>query len=252
MPRESTLPAPDRPARGRPGAPVLRPVGPPAAASVEDAIYARVFDSVMSQRLPPGTKLPEQALCVLFAVSRSVVRKVLQRLAHDHIVELRPNKGAVVASPTPEETRQIFEARRALESAVVALATRNARPEDIADLRTRMTREQEAVHRFDQPAWTRLATSFHLRLAELAGNPILERYLAELLSRSSLIVSLYEAPGHACCEHEEHEAVVECIARGDAARATTLMCEHLSTLEQNIRLRQHGIVPDLKEMLGLG
>ena len=63
---------------------------------VEQRIYDSVFDSVMGQRLPPGTKLPEAALCELFGVTRSVVRRVLQRLAHDHIVELRPNKGAVV------------------------------------------------------------------------------------------------------------------------------------------------------------
>ena len=84
-----------------------------------ERIYRAVFDSVMSQRLTPGTKLPEASLCELFGVSRSVVRKVLQRLAHDHIVQLRPNRGAIVAVPTPEETRQIFEARRALEAAIV-------------------------------------------------------------------------------------------------------------------------------------
>ena len=55
----------------------------------------------MSQRLAPGTKLPEATLCELFGVGRSVVRKVLQKLAHDHIVQLRPNRGAIVAVPTP-------------------------------------------------------------------------------------------------------------------------------------------------------
>ncbi len=55
-------------------------------ADVEARIYRAVFESVMSQRLKPGTKLPEAPLCELFGVSRSVVRKVLQKLAHDHIV----------------------------------------------------------------------------------------------------------------------------------------------------------------------
>ena len=44
---------------------------------VETRIYRAVFDSVMSQRLTPGTKLTEASLCSLFGVSRSVVRKVL-------------------------------------------------------------------------------------------------------------------------------------------------------------------------------
>lgn len=219
--------------------------------NVEQRIYDAVFTSVMGQRLPPGTKLPEAALCELFGVTRSVVRKVLQRLAHDHIVELRPNKGAVVASPTPEETRQIFEARRGLEGVIVRLAAQNAQPADVRDLRERMRREHEAMHRFDQPAWSRLASSFHLRLAQLARNPILERYLTELLSRCSLIVAVYEPPGNASCEHDEHEALVDCIARGDGDGAARLMEQHLLALERNVQLRKEGAEPSLASMLGL-
>lgn len=221
------------------------------AGNVEQRLYDAVFSSVMGQRLPPGTKLPEASLCELFGVTRSVVRKVLQRLAHDHIVELRPNKGAVVATPTPEETRQIFEARRGIEGLIVRLAAQHASADDIADLRARMAREHEAMHRYDQPAWSRLASSFHLRLAQLARNPILERWLAELVSRCSLIVALYEPPGNACCEHEEHAALVDCIARGDGDEAARLMEQHLLALERNIRLQRDTGGPSLAAMLGL-
>jgi DNA-binding GntR family transcriptional regulator len=229
-------------------APALQAV---SAGNVEQRIYDAVFSSVMGQRLPPGTKLPEASLCELFGVTRSVVRKVLQRLAHDHIVELRPNKGAVVATPTPEETRQIFEARRGIEGLIVRLAAQHASADDIADLRARMAREHEAMHRYDQPAWSRLASSFHLRLAQLARNPILERWLAELVSRCSLIVALYEPPGNACCEHEEHAALVDCIARGDGDEAARLMEQHLLALERNIRLQRDTGGPSLAAMLGL-
>jgi DNA-binding GntR family transcriptional regulator len=254
MPRAS--PSPRRPAEkpARPARATSEPVAvvaPAAAADVEQRIYDSVFEGVMGQRLPPGTKLPEQALCELFQASRSVVRKVLQRLAHDHIVELRPNKGATVASPTPEETRQIFEARRAVEAAIVRLAARHATREDVTDLRRQLAREHDAVDRFDQPAWSRLASTFHLRVAQLARNPILERYLVELVSRCSLIVALYEAPGNASCEHDEHGALVDCIARGDADGAVRLMEEHLTTLERHVELRQHGAAPSLGRMLGL-
>ncbi|WP_312998946.1 GntR family transcriptional regulator, partial [Achromobacter animicus] len=83
-------------------------------ADMERRICEAVYESVMSQRLTPGTKLPEAAICDLFGVSRSVARKALQRLAHEHVVDLHHNRGAVVAEPTPEDTRQIFQARRAL------------------------------------------------------------------------------------------------------------------------------------------
>lgn len=219
---------------------------------VEARIYRAVFDSVMSQRLAPGTKLPEAQLCELFGVSRSVVRKVLQTLAHDHIVQLRPNRGAIVAVPTLEETRQIFEARRALEAAIVTLAAERATPADLKALREQLKQEHEAMHRFDQPAWARLASSFHLRLAELARNPILQRYLAETVSRCSLIVALHEPPGNAACEHDEHERVVDAIARRDAAEAVRLMEAHLRDLECRLALDQAPRERSLAQLLGLG
>ncbi|MEA3126902.1 MAG: hypothetical protein QOD67_3921, partial [Caballeronia sp.] len=80
-----------------------------AAAQDADArLYQAIFDGVLNHRLTPGTKLPEPELCQLFGVGRAVVRRVLEKLAYDGIVALRPNKGAVIAEPTAEETREIF------------------------------------------------------------------------------------------------------------------------------------------------
>ena len=220
-------------------------------ANLETRIYRTVFDSIMNQRLTPGTKLPESALCELFGAGRSVVRRALQRLAHDHMVDLRPNRGAIVSTPTPEEMRQIFEARRALEAAIVRLATQNAQPADFERLREQLGREHASMHKVDQTSWVRLASAFHLELASLANNPILEGYLKEIVSRCSLIVALYEPWGNASCEHDEHANIVECMERGDSAGAIQLMEHHLIELEQNIRLAKSQPEPSLKDRLGL-
>ena len=225
---------------------------PAGDASVEHRIYRAVFDSVMQQRLTPGTKLPEAALCDIFGVGRAVVRNVLQRLAHDHIVQLRPHRGAFVAVPTPEETRQIFEARHVVEAATARLAALNATPRDIAALREQLADEHQAVGRYDQPAWVRLASSFHLRVAELARNAVLQRYLEEIVSRCSLIVALYEVPGNAPCEHDEHKRIVECIECKDAEGAVLLMAEHLRHLERHVDLGRATPQRSLKSMLGFG
>ncbi|HEX3141820.1 MAG TPA: GntR family transcriptional regulator [Rhizobacter sp.] len=249
-----------RPAKSSTRASTRRTASPAVAANlpapalgtdIEQRIYESVFEGVMTQRLTPGTKLPEAALCELFAVSRSLVRKVLQRLAHDRIVELRPNRGAVIAAPSPEQTRQIFEARRALEAALMELAVRNATKADLSALRRQLAEEHEAMHRFDQPSWARLASGFHLRVAALARNPILERYLTELVSRCSLIVALYEPPGNATCEHDEHAQIVDCIEKGDTRRAIHAMDSHLRELERHISLERTPPIKSLARMLGL-
>lgn len=227
------------------------PIGEETAEDADTRIYQAIFDGVLNHRLTPGTKLPEPELCQLFGVGRAVVRRVLEKLAHDGIVALRPNKGAVIAEPTPEETSQIFEARRAMERVLVELAVTRVTEADLRDLRRQLAEEHDAMHRFDQPSWARLASGFHLRIAALARNPVLQRYLTELVSRCSLIVGLYEPPGHAPCEHDEHAAIVACIEARDAAGAVARMEAHLRELEERIETSRMQGEKSLAQMLGL-
>lgn len=218
---------------------------------MERRICEAVYESVMSQRLTPGTKLPEAAICELFGVPRSVARKALQRLAHEHVVDLHHNRGAVVAEPTPEDTRQIFQARRALEAALVPLAAARATKTDYASLRKQLREEHALLHRAGQPAWARQASAFHLRLGELSGNAILQGYLAELVSRCSLIVALYEPPGNAACEHGEHVQIVDLMESGAVAEAVKINDNHLVDLERRISLERPQPAQTLAQMLGL-
>ena len=81
-----------------------RPAGKPPLPSV-DAIHQRVLGAIVEHRLPPGTKLGEERLAKVFGVSRTQIRQVLERLAHDRIATVVPNRGAFVSSPTVEEAR---------------------------------------------------------------------------------------------------------------------------------------------------
>jgi DNA-binding GntR family transcriptional regulator len=167
------------------------------------------------------------------------------------MVELRPTRGAIVITPTPEETRRIFEARRALDAAIVSLATQNAQPTDFERLSNHLRREHASMHKVDQPSRVRLASAFHLELAAIANNAILEGYLKEIVSRSSLIVALYEPWSNASCEHHEHASIVACMEQGDPAGAIALMEQRLLELEQNICLAEPQPEPSLKDRLGL-
>ncbi|MBA3325009.1 MAG: GntR family transcriptional regulator, partial [Rhodobacteraceae bacterium] len=100
--------------RRRPLTPALPQEAAEAATPPDDhAIVERIHDAVMEQRLPPGTKLSEAALCEAFGVRRARIRRSFLILASRNIVELRANRGAFVSRPTPAEARDVFEARRA-------------------------------------------------------------------------------------------------------------------------------------------
>ncbi|MTW03433.1 FCD domain-containing protein [Duganella ginsengisoli] len=206
--------------------------------AVDLRIYRAVVNAVMSHKLPPGTHLGETDFCELYKVSRTTVRKALQRLAHDHIIELRPNRGAVIASPSPEEAREIFAARRAIEREIVPLAIRNASTNSasLQRIHEAMAEEEAARRSGDRANWIRMGGEFHLLLAELAGNRVLQRYMGELVSRCSLIIALYESPGSHMCENDEHRELVSLIEAGKCEQAVALIEHHLLEIEGRLRL----------------
>ena len=218
------------PATGK-GAPLKR-----GTTGVDMRIYRAVVNAVMSHRLPPGTHLGEADFCELYHVSRTTVRKALQRLAHDHIIELRPKRGAVIASPTPEEARDIFAARRAIEREIMPLVIRNATPASLRQIRAALEAEDEARRTGDRAGWIRLGGEFHILLAELAGNHVLQRFMAELVSRCSLIIALYETPGSPMCGNHEHQDLATLIEQGKVGEATHLIEHHLLEIEARLRL----------------
>ena len=221
-------------------------------AAVDERIYRAVVNAVMSHRLPPGTRLGEADFCALYDVSRTTVRKALQRLAHDHIIELRPNRGAVVASPTPKEARDVFAARRALEREIVPLVVARATPASLAAIRSAIEAEEAARHGADRAAWIRLGGEFHLLLAALAGNAVLQRFMAELVSRCSLIIALYESPGAPMCGNHDHHDLLAMIERGDAQQATALIEHHLVDIEARLHLGEPERKVSLAEALAEG
>src|SRR2546427_9259879 len=85
--------------------------------AAEDRVFHAVLDAILDHRLAPGTRLAERELSELLGASRGAVRAALARLGHSLLVELRPNRGAVIANPTAAQTHDLFEARRVIESA---------------------------------------------------------------------------------------------------------------------------------------
>jgi DNA-binding GntR family transcriptional regulator len=220
-------------------------------ASAEQRVFDAVRDAIFEHQLAPGTKLKEVSLAELFGVSRAVVRSALARLGHAHLVEQRPNRGAVVATPSIEESRQVFEARTAIEEAIVAKVARAASAGDVALLREWVASEEAAYARGDERGGVRRSVDFHRRLAEIAGNRVLSRFLDELVSRTPLIALAHRGHAPAPCGCDDHIALVGAIAAHDERRAKALMRDHIAHLERALNLRHPEKPKSLAEVFGL-
>lgn len=198
-----------------------------------DIAHEALKQAILERALQPGTKLPEDEIGAHFAMSRTLVRAVLAKLATEGLVEVRPKRTATVAQPTLAEARDVFEVRRALEAEVVRLVIRRWKPAFGAELEGLVREEDAARERHEEHAAGRLAGEFHIRLAKLSGNVLLEKYMAELVTRCSLILAVYGAPHvHDHGGSNEHIEIIAALRDGDAARAVAIMDAHMSEVER--------------------
>ena len=215
----------------------------------EEDIVERIFEAVVEQRLPPGTKLSESALCEAFGVGRMRVRRALLLLSSREVVDLQANRGAFVASPTPQQAREVFEARLTLEPTIARLAVERATAEDIANLSVHLEMEHAAHHEHSRQEAIRLSGQFHLILAQIAANSVMLRMMKELVTRTSLIIGIFGATSVANCRDDDHERILYAFNARDGKAAADIMAEHLRVIEGSLELgNKNGGAVDLVDL----
>lgn len=202
----------------------------------EEEIVERIFEAIIDQRLPPGTKLSEAALCEAFGVGRMRIRQSLLLLASREVVALQPNRGAFVASPSAEQARDVFEARLMIEPNVARLATQRATDADLANLQRHLRLEHEAHHGNKRRDAIRLSGQFHVLLAEIADNAVTLRMVKELVTRTSLIIGIFGSPGVSNCRDEDHDEIFAAFQSRDTEAAARLMSKHLRQIQEHLEL----------------
>lgn len=215
-------------------------------------IYRELLSAIVDHRLAPGTRLPEDEVGAVYGASRTIVRSALEALSHEGIVNIEPNRGAMVAHPTVAEARSIFEARQLIEPRVAATAATRATATDIATLRQQVDEEHDALHSGDHRRAIVLSGNFHNSIAAIAGQPIFAGFVRELVVRSALILSLYWRRKEATCATPAHGALIGALADGNADAASALMAEHVIDLLDGLDLTERSAAPaSLADILSL-
>lgn len=188
-----------------------------------DQVYRALLDAISEGSLAPGQRVTQEELAEQLAVSRQPVMQALRLLKKDGFVRDAPGRGLQVTPLDPQWLAQVYEVRGALDT----LAVRRA-----AERRTQLdpmlfVRGRDAVARGDIKAMIDADLAFHRALYQAAGNPLIEqsallhwqhirRAMGEALQRSALRETVWE----------EHEAIAQAVAQGDADGAAALMRQH--------------------------
>lgn len=215
---------------------------PVRAQSLVDSIVERLDAAIVSGELAPGSRLSEQGLATMLGVSRGPLREALSRLEGRKLILRTPNKGARVASLSPEDLDQLLVVREALEGMAARLAAERMSDEDVARL-------EGLLSEHGRHTSVRLGTGyyqesndfdFHFRVIKASRN---ERLIGMLCGDLYHLLRVYRyksstMQGRARQALEEHKRIVAALRAHDPAQAEAAMREHVrnarSYLNQSI------------------
>lgn len=149
-------------------------------------IYEDLKTDIVSLRLKPGMVMQEQALAFKYRGSRTPVREALSRLLEEDLVQRR-GRIYTVRTFTPDEVQDLYEVREGLEKMAVRLAIERASDEELTGLAAQLSDHDTAMAQGDRASFNHVDTRFHMSIAKLAHNALLERQLALLHDKVKVV-----------------------------------------------------------------
>jgi DNA-binding GntR family transcriptional regulator len=207
-----------------------------------DHLAATIRARVLSGEIAVGEHLRQERLAAEFGVSRTPIREALRKLQAGGIVEVQPNRGAIVRGPTAREIREAYEVRAELEGLAAELATTRIQDGQLQELHAAQRLFGRSIARLvargvdDTGAddangeWTRANDLFHSVIQDAAGNERLARIVQELhrsFPRGLTWAALRRSSRLLEQNVEEHHAILEAIERRNGAAARRSMVAHV-------------------------
>lgn len=199
-------------------------------ATLPEQVANRLRDLIVQSEFAPGQRIRERVVAAELNVSRTPLREALQVLASEGLVELLPNRGAVVSAPSPEAVADMLQVLGVIESFAGERACEMATDAEIAEIRALHFEMLAAFSRGERLAYFKLNQRIHKAIVLASRNQALidihERLNARLYRvryQSNLRNELW---GTAV---EEHEQLLKALEARDSRRLSKLLRGHLSS-----------------------
>ncbi|OFZ89408.1 MAG: hypothetical protein A3I62_02470 [Betaproteobacteria bacterium RIFCSPLOWO2_02_FULL_62_79] len=204
----------------------------PDPVSLDDDVYARIKQMILTGQFAPGRKLAHQHIADLLAVSRTPVRQALERLYQEGYVIRIPARGYFVAEIDSHEARDLYDVRAALESYALGLTMARAVIGEKQLKRSAELHEIYAKHVAKNAIVDRISSDrdFHVYLASLSGNEYLVDILNAVFERIIMkrrIDGYWSSEKRGAAGLREHQLLLRAIRAGDASNAKRILESHL-------------------------
>lgn len=188
----------------------------------------RIRDMIVRGELDSGERINELELCEVLGVSRTPIREALKVLAAEGLVELLPNRGSRVTTPSTEEIVNLFAVIAALERLAVETVTLQASVPELAQLRQLHDEMLRRHAEHDRDRYFELNHRIHETIIEMANNPQLTRTHGDLMTRARRprFVAI-TTDGRWDESVKEHELVMSAMEMRDARFAGEILFRHV-------------------------
>jgi len=201
----------------------------PRRRSLHDELLDGIRDMILEGRFKPGDKIPERVLCLHFGVSRTPLRESLKALAAEGLVQLVPNRGAIVARITEKEIEELFPILGALEALAGELVCERLQDADLRRLQALHERMLDHFRHGEEGAYRRLNREFHEALFDIAGNAALSDLFQQLLGRIHLVRFLIDKRETNWQKAvDDHERIMEALHARSGRRLAEILKAHLT------------------------
>lgn len=200
--------------------------------SVTNECYSRIKDDILNKRIRWGQKLSVPELTARFGISRSPVVKAIERLSHEGLIQIIPNRGSFVSAPTKRDIVEIAQVRIAFESMACELAFRR----DLTVLLNNHEQNERPIidcerkqQRIPEDVWFAYDRDYHRIFAEVAGNSRLLEIYEQVRSQIELFRVFY-GEGDALRALELHREILALLRQdqlGDALKVLRLHIEEV-------------------------
>jgi len=196
-----------------------------------DALRDQLEQDIITGVLRPGERLDEQTLAARFGVSRTPIREAMMRLHAEGLVRRATDGGYLPVVPDVVLMRHLYEVRIGLELQALHRPARNDTTHDLGLLE--VLRDEWRSLQGDEPidadpAFVMLDESFHVTLAEAAGNPGLADHLRQVNDRIRIVrMQDFLTSGRIDETIAEHLGIVEAVLAGDLTDAERRFAVHI-------------------------
>ena len=198
-----------------------------------DQVYQAIRKQILSGTLNPKSPLRQEELAEQLGVSRQPVSHALVLLEREGLVSDYGRKGKMVAPIVPEQLRNLYQVRGAIDGLAAYLCATRVN-NDVRNLLTKLVDQGDAATGNGSIQSLALADiAFHRALYEQSGNPEIMRLADQ--SWSHMVRSMHQVLEDQSLRSgiwDDHRAIAEAIIDGDSELARERATEHANSAGQ--------------------